>query len=98
MEFNYKMEIGFKSGISDKLEKAMVNKITELAESRGFKAVYKDCLITIEGTGRDNDFASMGVVLCALKDTDWFLNNVTYWYFYDSEGGAEDLVQKFHLR
>ncbi len=95
---NYKMEIRFKAGISEKMNKAMTDKIMSLANKRGFRTEYQDFMLTIDGVGRDNDFANMGVVLCALKHTEWFRDNIAYWYFYNSEGWGEDLVMRYHLR
>ncbi len=51
---------------------------------------YDDGMITIEGT------ANMGV-LCSLKGTDWFIENVAMWIFYDSEGWGEDMLEHYHM-
>ncbi len=97
MDQNYKMEISFKSGVSEKLEKAMTDKILSLAKKRGFEAEYRDKMIFIKGKGGENELANMGVIISTLRKTDWFKENVGYWIFYDSEGGAEDMIKRYHF-
>ena len=92
LETNYKMKIRLNANIPNELKVIMADIIIDFSKKNNLKAECRNQTIIIEGIGDANDFAHIGIVMSELRKTDWFMNNVIYWIFYDSEGGAEDLI------
>lgn len=95
---NYKMEIFFNlDNIDNDTIEIMIDKISNVATQRHFKTDYKNGVLQICGTGKDDDFANMGVIISALKRKIWFFSRINKWLFYDSENTVEDLYYRYNL-
>ncbi len=95
---NYKMEIFFDlNKLDDDTVNTMADKICSVAKNRHFETSYKNGELKICGTGKDDDFANMGVIISALKRKTWFALNIYGWLFYDSENTVEDLYDRYNF-
>lgn len=73
------------------------DKIQEFLDEEFMRmGIYKD----EDGLYTNGDFVTFGSMILFLSKTDWFMDNVTEWLWYDSEGqadpnvyGVEDLLE-----